>query len=236
MTRDALSSTPHRAALIAGATGLVGAQCLRQLAGTPAYTRVVALVRRPLGPAPSSVEARLVDFDRLDAITDLHADDAFCTLGTTIAAAGSQEAFRLVDFGYAIGFARLARRAGAARFAVVSSVGASAASPGFYLRTKGEVEDALQGLGFETLVVVRPGLLLGERADRRPAEAIARFAAPAVNLALRGPFRRYRAVDAADVASALVGATLRCGPGVHVLEYDDILIMSGRAPGTPVAW
>lgn len=230
MGRETAASSTGRVALVAGATGLVGAACLRRLAATPAYSRIVALARRPLESPPSGVEARIVDFDRIDTVADLHADAAFCALGTTLAAAGSQEAFRRVDYGYTTGFARLARRAGAARFLVVSSVGASAASGNFYLRTKGEVEDALRELGFETLVVVRPGLLLGGRAESRPVEGVARAAAPVFNLILRGSFRRYRAIGAADVAASLVGAALHCGPGVHVLEYDEIVLMSARAP------
>jgi uncharacterized protein YbjT (DUF2867 family) len=159
---------------------------------------------------------------------------ACCALGTTIAAAGSQDAFRRVDFDCTLAFARFALRAGARRFVLVSSVGADAGSTNFYLRVKGEVEDALRALPFESLVVLRPGLLLGDRRESRPAEALARFVAPLFNPLLLGPLAKYRSVYADRVAAAMVAAAFEDRRGVSVLDVPGIERLAEKGPETHV--
>ena len=138
-------------AVLAGATGLIGTYLQQVLEEDAFYDDRIALQR--------SDYAEL----RLPPVTHL-----FCCLGTTIAKAGSQQAFRAVDFDLVLKFARAGLDAGAKRMMVVSSVGADPKASSFYLRVKGEMEEALSGLGFEALHIFRPSILLGQRPEVRP--------------------------------------------------------------------
>lgn len=222
-----------RTALIAGASGLVGRYLLDLLTGAPEYDRVVAVARRPLDVEHPKLVEVVTGFDALDRLPrPLHGDDAFCCLGTTIRQAGSREAFRAVDQGAVLAFAWAAKRGGAKRFFLVSSMGADAGSRFFYTRLKGETEQALQVMGFETLALFRPSLLLGPRAEYRLGERLG-----AVGLALARPLlvgrgRKYRAIHAATVARAMLRASLggRGAQGVLVVPSDAIADL-GRAGG-----
>lgn len=211
-----------RTALVAGATGLVGGHLVRRLLDAEAWNRIVTLGRRPLDLDHPKLEQRTVDFDRL-ADADLPpTDDAFCCLGTTIKKAGSEEAFRTVDFEYVVAFARAARQHGAEQFVVVSAMGADASSRIFYNRLKGEMEEAVAAVGFDAVQVVRPALLLGERDEHRLGErAWQLLMQPAAPLML-GPLRKYRPIEADAVAAAMVAAAQVRTPGVHVYESDEL--------------
>lgn len=183
---------------------------------------------------------RVAALDALDVVDLPAVDVAFCALGTTLANAGSPGAFRRIDLDGVVAFAKLAARASARRFVLVSSVGADASSSNFYLRVKGETEQAVAAIGFAGVSVLRPGLLVGPRAESRPAEAVARAVVPLANPLLVGPFRRYRSIDADTVGAAMVGAALAGGPGVQIAEYDEIVALSrvalrltARDPYTP---
>jgi uncharacterized protein YbjT (DUF2867 family) len=204
-----------RSAVIAGATGLVGRLLLERLARDARYGEIRVLGRR--APSPLPAKARFIQTDFSDLATaPLGADDVFCCLGTTIRAAGSQAAFERVDFHMVVDLARAARQAGARRFFAVSAVGASERAAAFYSRVKGRMEHAVRALPFEAVHIVRPSLLLGDRAERRPAEKIGQAFAPLVSPLLRGPLAKYRAVPAADVADALVTLAHGAATGAHV--------------------
>lgn len=201
---------------VAGGSGLVGRELLQQLAATP----VLALVRRPLTGLPADAQRREQLVDLLHLPTDLPAPRrVFIALGTTMAQAGSQAAFRAVDFDAVLAVARAARMAGATRCGVVSALGADARSGVFYNRVKGEAEQALMALGFERLVIARPSLLDGHREalgqPHRSGEAwslrLARPLAPLIP-------RAWRPIAADRVARALRLALDQPGPAVQVLE------------------
>lgn len=201
-----------------GATGLVGRHCLEQVAADPFFERVVVPARRRFGEATAPrVEGHVLDFADLESHTGVLAvDQVLCALGTTIrAVGGSRERFREVDFGIPLTAARIARRQGARHFLLVSALGASASSRVFYLRVKGELEDALRSLGFRAVTIVRPSLLLGDRGEFRLGEEVAKrlgwLAPPA-----------YRPVHARDVARALVRAAKEDLPGLHIIESSEI--------------
>lgn len=225
--------TEPRIALIVGATGLVGGHCLRLLLDHPAYARVVALVRRPLPARSDRLEQRVVDFDRLAQAEPPAVTDVFSALGTTIKKAGSQEAFRKVDYEYTTAAAELAVKGGARRLALVSSVGADPGASKDYLRVKGEVERALEALPLASLHLFRPSFLLGERGERRVGEAVGIAATRAVKFALVGGLRKYRAIEAETVAAAMIAAALQDLPGRHVLHFDEIVAMAERLRAGP---
>ena len=205
-------------AVVIGATGLVGRECVKQLVARTEFERVTAVTRRALPDEVHSpkLQSVVIDFDRLgDRPEAFRASHAFCALGTTIKQAGSQERFRQVDFSYPLRMAELARAAGARHFLLVSSVGASPSSRAFYLRVKGELEQAISALGFASVTIVRPSLLLGDRKEFRLGEAIA------TRLGWALP-RQYRPVHVRDVARALVEAAVENRPGVRVIENPEI--------------
>ena len=199
-----------------GATGLVGRLVLARLLDSPDVTRVVAPTRRPLDIQHPALMNPVVDFEALPDDADWWAVDAvICTLGTTMADAGSKRAFRRVDHDYPLMVARLARDAGANTYALNSAMGANARSLIFYNKVKGELEDALAGLGYPSLALVRPGLIDGERSHKRPGEgralAVSRLLRPLLPMRVR-PSRAER------IADALMHAALHPRPGIHRIE------------------
>jgi uncharacterized protein YbjT (DUF2867 family) len=216
-------STTPKIALVAGATGLVGGFLLKTLLDAPDYTRVYALTRRLIGKEHPKLANRVVIFDRMaEQLKGLVAQDAYCCIGTTIAEAGSQEAFREADVDAVLLFARAARAAQATRFVVISSVGASSSSKKFYLRTKGEMEEAVSGLGFASVDILQPSLLLGPRTAMRPLEIAGSIFAPLINPLLTGARESLRAIPAETVARAMLGASRRGARGTSRYTYAGI--------------
>ena len=208
---------------VAGASGLVGSSLLPLL--LQQCDRVAAVTRRPFAvSSPKLVEIR-ADFDRLPPLGPI--DAAFCTLGTTIKKAGSQEAFRRVDHGYVVAFAQAAYDAGAKRFAVVSSVGAEPGTSNFYLRVKSEMEDAVKAIPFEGVYIMRPSFLMGDRPEARPGEKIGIAVSRALAFLLVGGLRRYRPISVDHVARAMFAAVRSAPAGRHVYEYNDLMRLAG---------
>jgi len=193
----------QRIVALAGATGLVGREILKGLLDDASVSTIHVLGRRAPATENPKVTAHTVDFRSIPALP--HVDEVFLALGTTIKVAGSQEAFRAVDFEANLAVARAALAAGAKRAGVVSAMGASARSGIFYNRVKGELEDALSALPFEGLVIARPSFLAGDRASLGQPVRSGEGLALAVSRIL-GPLipRNYRSVSAANVAKALL--------------------------------
>jgi len=214
-------TTARKTALLAGATGLVGSHVLQLLLADDAWSHVVTLGRRPSPVQHPKLEQRIVDLGALEAMADLpHADDVFCCLGTTIKQAGSQEGFRRVDYDFVVGVARAGLRVGATQFLLVSAIGADPSSRVFYSRVKGEAEAAIRQLPYRGIQIFRPSLLLGERTEFRVGERIAVIAAPLLKLPLVGRLRRYRPIEAAAVARAMMRVAKEAPRGPNVFEYD----------------
>jgi uncharacterized protein YbjT (DUF2867 family) len=210
-------------AIVAGATGLVGQALVRHLAADRTWREVRALVRHALPSelAGTTVVSVQVDYTRLDPPPLwAAADHVFCALGTTMRQAGSAAAFRQVDFEYPVALARAARIQGARHFLLVSALGAASASRFVYSRVKGEVEAAIIALGFRSVTIARPSLLLGHRTEPRLAEQLGKV------LGVLAP-PRWRPVPAARVARALVDAAKRDVPGIRILENRDLRAAAG---------
>jgi uncharacterized protein YbjT (DUF2867 family) len=218
-------------ALVAGGSGLVGRKLLAVLLHSPEYVRVHALSRRPLPLDHPRLANRTPRFDAPfeGQLTGVRCQDAYCCLGTTIRDAGSREAMHAIDFELVMKFARFAASVGAERFAVVSAVGADIDSKNAYLRTKGEMELALETLRFRGLDIMQPSLLLGSRRSLRPLELIAQPVMMLVNPLLLGAASRFRAIDAGVVAAAMYGAARSGRRGVYRHTYDAMRALAQSA-------
>jgi uncharacterized protein YbjT (DUF2867 family) len=213
---------PARSCVLLGASGLVGGHLLRLLAQDPTYREVRAFTRRPLGLLPEVPRVREIAIDFTDPATyreHVAVDDVFCCLGTTLKKAGSQEAFRKVDFEAPVAIAQASHAAGAGQYLIVTAVGADPKSGVFYNKVKGETEHALRQLAFPRgLKVFHPSMLLGARTESRPAERVAAAVMWFLGPLFVGGLKSYRAIDAAAVARAMHAAATRDEPGVQIYE------------------
>jgi uncharacterized protein YbjT (DUF2867 family) len=217
----------NNVAVVAGATGLVGRYLVNVLLEDAFYDVIVTLTRRPLAIESPKIEQRLVDFDQLEAADLAGATHLFCCLGTTMKTAGSRDAFRRVDHDYCARFARMGHEAGAARLMLVSSVGANPKASSFYLRTKGQTEEAVSALGFEALHIFRPGVLMGQRDEERPGERFAAGVSRAFEFLMRGSLSKYRPMPAGVLSASMAAAGERGEPGKHIHHYQDIVRLAG---------
>ena len=214
-------------ALLVGASGLVGKHLLSLLLEDPAYAKVTVIGRKELPLQHEKLAQHIVDFDRLgQSAGHIRADDVFCCLGTTIKKAGSQDAFRKVDFTYPYEVAKIAKVNGARQFLIVTAIGADASSSVFYNRVKGEVENTIRKMPFHSIQIFRPSVLMGEREEFRLGERMAIIGMKALSLAMIGKWKKYRPVAAASVARGMIRAAHESQAGVRVHESDQIQALS----------
>ncbi|MCM0606797.1 MAG: NAD-dependent epimerase/dehydratase family protein [Xanthomonadaceae bacterium] len=207
----------NKTALVLGSTGLVGSHCLRQLLESSFYERVIALGRRSTGITHPKLVEKLIDFERLSEFENsFKGDDLFYCLGTTIAKAGSQEAFTRVDYEYPLEIAKLAFKGGVKKWLMITSVGASDRSPNFYLRTKGIAEKEISKVGFAETHFFRPSFLLGDRGEDRPLEKVIGPVFKVFAPLMIGPFYQYKPVEASDVAAQMVNVASMTASGMSI--------------------
>ncbi len=206
-------TTMNKRALLAGATGLVGRNILHLLSKDSMMGEVRVITRRSLPPEDKTPEVKeiIIDFERISGHPEwFDVDIVFCALGTTIAKARTQKAFRRVDFDYPLAIAKAARSAGASHFLLVSAIGADSRSVFFYNRVKGELENAIKSLGYPSITIARPSMLLGEREEYRFGENVAKKI-------FRLLPSKWAGVEARQVAAALVKAAHEPKLGVTIL-------------------
>ncbi len=213
-------SVKERSVALAGATGLVGDALLQGLLADDSVREVHVVGRRPPARVHPKLTVHVVD---MRAIPPLPAvDEVYLALGTTIKAAGNRQAFRDVDYGANLAVAQAALKAGARRLGLVSAMGADAGSSIFYNRVKGELEDSLQALPFETVVIARPSLLLGDRRvlgqTRRSAENVTKVIMNSLRMILP---KSIRPIEAGKVALALL-TRVPTESGVHLISSAEL--------------
>jgi len=204
--------------LVIGSTGLVGKKLLFELAKKE--SEVIAITRRFISNLPENVSLLNINFDDFVENGSIPScDHLYICLGTTIKKAGSQSEFKKVDFDYCLSFAKKARKVGATKISLISSVGANPCANNFYLKTKGEVEEEIKKIDFQAINIFRPSLLLGQRAESRFLEKIGQNLSSFINFFLIGHLRKYRSIKASNVAYCM--ANYEQNGGIRYLYYDD---------------
>ena len=213
----------NKTALVFGGTGLVGEHLVRELAMHDNYETVKTFGRREVGLKYPKVEEIIVDFDRLEEYDgEIKGEDLFICLGTTIKKAGSQEAFRRVDFEYIYRAAQIAAENKVNQILLISSAGADVNSSNFYSRTKGQTEEAVKKLDFWATRIFQPSLLLGDRDENRTAESFAQSVGKFFNKFTTDLFDLYQPVEAENVARAMVLAAQGTVGGLHIYQSHEI--------------
>lgn len=220
---NSIDLNSKKTALVIGSSGLIGSHLVIQLLSNPNFDKVIVFNRRPCLILHPKIEEHLIDFNDLKPIEPfVKGDVMFCTMGTTIKKAGSKEAFRLVDVVYPEQFAQMALNNQVKQFLLISSLGADLESNNFYLKTKGEIETFLQQSAFNSVSILRPSLLLGDRKEFRLGEKLATYILPVLSLFLIGPFKKYKAIEAKTVAKAMVNIALQNKPGFTIYPSDEL--------------
>jgi uncharacterized protein YbjT (DUF2867 family) len=209
-------------ATVVGATGLIGGELLKLLLADPYFETVRVIVRRPFAMDHSKLEKKLVDFADADSLLVAlsNSDIVFCTIGTTQKKVkGDKEAYRKVDYDIPVNTARFCKMTGCKTFVLVSAVGANSNNNNFYLKLKGEVEDAVKATGIESVHIMRPSMLLGNRKEFRLGEKIV---SPLMNIFSFLLPSKYRPVQAKDVAKAMLAVSKQDRQGFFIHEYEQI--------------
>ena len=210
-------------AAIAGSTGFIGTLLIDLLNDDTSFDRIDVLSRRSLN-LPEKFNVLVSDDVGNQQFEEL--DVAFCALGTTIRTAGSQEAFYHVDHDLVIDFAKNAKAAGAKTFVLVSSVGATPKTSNFYLRVKGETEHDLEAIGFHSLIILRPSMLMGERKEFRFGEMVGKGVMTIFNPLMIGPMAKYRGIQGSTVAKAMLRLGKEGLAGKHIIEGESLRAFS----------
>ncbi len=210
-----------KTAVVIGATGLVGSHLVEQLAKDDHYNKILILSRRNLQYLHPKKVVQVIDFDHPDASV-IKGDHVFCAIGTTIKKAGSKENQYRIDCEYPFRLAEIAKKNGAEKFILVSSIGADADSRNFYLRTKGDVEEKLKQLHYTSLVILRPSFILGNRKEFRFGEKFAIGLFKVLAPLMVGGLKRYRGVQASAIAAKMITEAKNQTPAVEVVESSQI--------------
>lgn len=215
-----------RSAIVVGATGLVGSALIKLLCESEEYISVVAIARRKLDYEHPKLTVKVRSFDQLEEKDIDFAHEIFCCLGTTIKKAGSRKEFEKVDVSYPLQVASLAKKCGIMHFIVVSAMGAKENSAIYYNRVKGKLEQELMALELPQLSIVRPSLLVGDRNEFRFGEKIGEWMLKILNPILIGPVKKYRSIEATQVALAMMVIALHSKKSkVSIYEADELANM-----------
>lgn len=212
-----------KTALVFGATGQTGALLTDYLLAHPEYGTVKIIVRTSTGKEHPKLKELVNPLRDPELIqNEIRGDVLFCCLGTTIRKAGSQEAFKRVDYELPLSLAKIAKRNAIPCMVTVSALGANANSSNFYLRTKGQTENDIAALSIEKTVFVRPALLLGKREEVRVLEQISKWLMAAINPLFVGPLKRYKGIHSAIVAKAMIQLAADDEKGLRFVENDEL--------------
>jgi uncharacterized protein YbjT (DUF2867 family) len=211
-------------ATVIGSTGLTGSFLVRDLLADSAITKVISISRRSLNISNSKLtEVMISDLGQLPSVpSKIRGELYFCCLGTTIKAAGSKENFEKVDHAAIVDFARIAKAHDARSFTLVSAMGANANSMFFYNRVKGRTEDDVKALELRSLIIFRPALLVGPRAELRLGERLATVTVVPLSRLLPTRIQKSLITNTETLATRILAAAKAAPPGIHVIMAKDV--------------
>jgi uncharacterized protein YbjT (DUF2867 family) len=212
-----------RTATVIGATGLIGSHLVELLSGDKHFTRVRIIARRMPDKVPQGAEVRVIDFEDPVAFRSAveGSDALFCAVGTTRKKVkGNMEAYRKVDHDIPVNAARHCHESGCGRYLMVSAVGASSKTGNFYLKFKGDAENAIAASGIPSVSIFRPSMLMGKRNESRPAEDFARILSSPLSFLFPA---KYRPIKGLDVAKAMVAAAKSEEKGFRIYHYTEMI-------------
>jgi uncharacterized protein YbjT (DUF2867 family) len=216
-------------AVVIGATGLIGSEVVQLLLHDTAFTEVRVLVRRPISFSHPKLTVQIVSFDNYHELKEKISagHSIFCCVGTTQKKVhGDKTAYRKVDFDIPVNSANAAIENGFKKYLLISAIGANHKSNNFYLKLKGEVEEAIIKLPFESIHLFRPSLLIGDRKEFRAGEKIAQVSMQLFSFLFLGPLKKYKPINSSDVAKAMVAASKPQSKGIHGYEYEEMINLS----------
>lgn len=221
----------EKTATLIGATGMIGTYLLELLLRDDYFSTVRIIVRRPYPKTDPKLEVKLVDFADAESLKlALEGSDAvFCCIGTTQKnVKGDKALYRKIDFDIPVKIARFAKEAGCEKFIIITSVGADSHSKTFYLKLKGEVEEAIEATGIRSVHLMQPSMLLGDRNEHRAGEQLLQGSMKLISRLLMGSFRKFRAIAGKTVARAMLNAAKKEEPGFFRYTYDGIKQLAGQ--------
>jgi len=216
-------------AVVIGATGLIGSKAVETLLRDTAFDKVRILVRKAFPVTNTKLEVQFVDFNNTDDLSQKigKGDAIFCCVGTTQKKVkGDLNAYRKVDYDIPVNTARIALTNSFKKYLLISSVGATAKSSNFYLKLKGEVEEEISAMPFESIHIFQPSMLLGQRKEFRFGELIGKVLIQPLSFLLAGSLRKYKPIQASEVAKAMVAAAKKDATGVNIYTYDEIIALA----------
>lgn len=213
----------QKTAIVFGGTGLIGGKVIEELLNSPEYARILVFTRQKIDiPEKDKVVNHIVDFEKIESFKNqITGDDLFICLGTTIKKAGSVSKMEETDRDLPVSLADAALKNGTKRIAVVSSIGANEKSSNYYLRIKGEMEKSIYPMDFISVSILRPSLLLGDRKEKRTGESVSKIFMKIFGKLLFGSLRKFRAIEAKDVAKAMIWI-INNNTGKEIYESDKI--------------
>lgn len=215
----------EKIATIVGATGMIGNYLLEALLQDDYFSTVRIVVRRPYQKTDPKMEVKLVDFNDAESLKLAleGSDTIFCCIGTTQKnVKGDNTLYRKIDYDIPLRAARFGKEIGCEKFIIVSSVGANSHSNTFYLKLKGELENAIHSLDIETVHIFQPSMLLGDRKEKRTGERLLQGSMKLISGVFLGPLRKFRAIHGKTVARAMLNAAKKNDKGFFRHTYDDI--------------
>lgn len=215
-----------KTAILIGASGLIGSHVLKLLLNDDNFDKVKIFVRKKLAITNEKLEQFVTDFDDYDSFKQLVTGDIiFCCLGTTIKTAGSQPAFKKVDYEYPLAFAKAGKENGVKQYIIISSIGATINTSNFYLKTKGDIEQAIEQLNYSSFIILRPSMLLGKREEFRLGEKIGQVMMQLLSFMFIGSLKKYKAIHASVVAKAMVKCSLLFNEKKKVVLSDELSML-----------
>jgi uncharacterized protein YbjT (DUF2867 family) len=213
-------------AIVIGATGQTGEMLTKKLLNDDAFQKVRVLARKPIAKTHLTLESAIVDFSNLPGLKKAigNGDIIFSCIGTTMKSVkGDKQLYRSIDFDINVNAAKLAHQNGFTKFVLMSSVGADPASSNFYLRLKGETEEAISAIPFESVHIMQPSMLLGNRKEKRVGEQIAKTFSKAISFLFTGGLKKYKPVESSTVAEAMIAASKLPVKGIHRYGYAEMI-------------